>query len=295
MIDIVRREKEWITQFANPRHLADPLRQSDSQESPDCHIKLLDKYLKVVPRLIPSYPGQNRSVLWHPDLHFGNVFVKENQIVSIIDWQGCSSLPVFYICRIPNFLKIHGPLLFDLPPATGLAPREKEEILQRYQLTQLQKLYISKFREIDNDVFTALSFPQALTRQQLIDFSGYTWDDDGLFLFREMMLRIWHEWMELTGQSQSYCPVTFTADELASHVAERKSWEDRRGLFNALGIPIDGWVHPEDFEVKVETMRNLVRSIIDSADDKDSVKDALRAWKLSESGPASLPGNLMDI
>ncbi|KAE8153098.1 phosphotransferase enzyme family protein [Aspergillus avenaceus] len=294
-IDIARREKEWITRFANPRHPADPLRQSDSQESPDCHIKLLDRYLEVVPHLIPSYPGQNRSVLWHSDLHFGNIFVKENQIVSIIDWQGCSSLPVFHACRIPKFLKIHGPLLFDLPPATGLTPQEKEETLRRYQLTQLQRLYVSKFCEVDNDVFSALSFPQALTRQQLIDFSGYTWDDDGMFMFREMMLRTWREWMELTGHPQSSCPVAFGADELASHVAEGKSWEGRRELFGALGVPLGGWVHLEDFEAKVETMRNLVSSVIDSTDDKDAVKDALRAWKLSESGPASLSGNLMDI
>lgn len=249
--DIARREKQWITRFAKPRHPADPLRQSDSQGSPDCHIKLLDKSLEVVPHLIP-HPGQNRSVLWHSDLHLGNIFVKKNQIVSIIDWRGCSSLPVFHACRLPKFLNIHGPLLFDLPSATGLTPQEKEENLQRYQLTQLQRLYISKFCQIDNDVVSALSFPQALTRQQLIDFSGYTWEDDGLFLFREMMIRTWREWMEFTGQPQSSCPVTFGADELASHVAEGTSWEDRRELFSALGIPIGGWVHLEHFEAKVE-------------------------------------------
>lgn len=294
-MDIARREKEWISRFANPRHPADPLRQSDSQESPDCHIELLDKYLKLVPHLMPSDPGQNRSVLWHADLHFGNIFVKENQIVSIIDWQGCSSLPIFHACRMPKFLRFQGSLLLDLPPATGLTPEEKEDNLRRYQLTQLQRLYISRFRDIDDDIFSAISFPQALTRQQLIDFSGYTWDDDGLFLFQEMMLRTWREWMELTGQPQSSCPVAFTADELASHAAEEKSWEGRRELFDALGIPTDGWVHLEDFEAKVETMRNLVSSIIDSADDKDSVKEALRAWNLSDLGPASLSGNLLSI
>lgn len=293
-MDIARREKEWITRFAKPRHPADPLRQSDSQEDPKIHIQLLDKYLEMVHHLIPSDPGQNRSVLWHSDLHFGNIFVKDNQIVSIIDWQGCSCLPVFHACRIPKFLKIQGPLLFDLPSATGLTPQEKEDTFQRYQLTQLQRLYISKFRESDPDVFSALSFPHALTRQQLIDFSGYTWDDDGLFLLREMILRTGREWMELTGQPQSSCPVVFSADELASHAAEAKSWDDRRDLFGALGVPIDGWVHPEDFEAKVETMRNLVASVIDAADDKDGVRDALRAWKLSDSGPARL-GNLMDI
>ncbi|KAL4947114.1 phosphotransferase enzyme family protein [Aspergillus filifer] len=236
---IARRERKWITRFANPRHLADRLRQSDSQESPGCHIKFLNRYLKVVPRLMPSYPGQNRSVLWRSDLHFGNIFVKGNEIVSIIDRQGCSSLPIFHACRIPKFLKVHGPLLFDLPGH-----------LRRYQLTQLQKFYISKLRKIDNDVFSALSFPQALTRQQLIDFSAYTWHEN----------------------PQSSCPVTSGIDELASHAAEEKSWEDLRD---------------------VETMRTLVSPVIDASDDKDGVRDALRACKLSDSGPASLSGNLI--
>ncbi|KAH2315302.1 hypothetical protein KXV47_001911 [Aspergillus fumigatus] len=115
-----------------------------------------------------------------------------------------------------------------------------------------ERRFMNAFRGPYNDVVSALSFPQALTRQQLIDFSGYTWEDDGLFLFREMMIRTWREWMEFTGQPQSSCPVTFGADELASHVAEGTSWEDRRELFSALGIPIGGWVHLEHFEAKVE-------------------------------------------
>ncbi|OOF91401.1 hypothetical protein ASPCADRAFT_177422 [Aspergillus carbonarius ITEM 5010] len=254
--DIARRERDWIVQFAKPRHAADPLRQSNSQESPDCHVELLEEYLEVMSYLVPSHEGLN---------------------------------------RIPKFLKINGPFLFDLPPAAGLTSEEKEDNLRRYQLTQLQGFYISKFREIDDDVFSALSFPHALTRQQLIDFAGYTWDDAGLFLLREMIHRTCDEWTELTGLPPSSFPVKPDAGELATHVAERKSWDDRQALFSALGIPLDGWVHPEDFEAKVEAMRDLVRSVIDSADDKDGAKRALRAWKVSESGPASLSGNLMDI
>ncbi|KAJ0421406.1 phosphotransferase enzyme family protein [Aspergillus carlsbadensis] len=243
-IDIAKREKEWITRFAKPRHPADPLRQSDSQESPDSHIALLDKYLKIVPNLIPQHPGQNRPVLWHSDIHSGNIIVQKNQIVSIIDWQGCSTLPVFHACRIPKFLNINN------DPA-GLAPEEKEDIRRRYQITQLQRHYISKFRQFDDDIFSALSFPLALTRQQLIDFAGYTWDDDGLYMSREMVLRAEREWEELTGQPRSTCPVAFDADEIALHDAEGKNWDDYRDFFDAIGVPLDGWVHHEDFEEKL--------------------------------------------
>ncbi|KAI9731010.1 MAG: hypothetical protein M1834_005471 [Cirrosporium novae-zelandiae] len=117
---------------------------------------------------------------------------------------------------------INGPLLFDLPPATGLTAQEKKENLLRYQLTQLQRFYISKFQNLDNGVFRALSDPHALTRQQLVDFAGSTWEDDGLFLFREMMHRTRRDWEEITGRPRCECPVSFSPDELSSHTAEGK-------------------------------------------------------------------------
>jgi lysyl-tRNA synthetase class 2 len=168
-------------------------------------------------------------------------------------------------------------LLFDLPPAAGLAPQEKEEILRRYQLTQLQRHYISKFREDDGDVFPAASFPQALTRQQLVDFAAYTWGDDGLYLFREMMLRACREREGLTGQPQFTCPVKFDTHVIALHDAEGKSWKDCRDSFGAHGLPIDGWVHPEDFEEKLAIVRDLVSSAIDAADDKDAAREHIRS------------------
>jgi lysyl-tRNA synthetase class 2 len=201
----------------------------------------------------------------------------------------------FHACRIPKFLEINGSLLFDLPPAAGLVPEEKEDVLRRYQLTQLQRHYISKFREVDDNLFSALSFPQALTRQQLVEFCRVHVGGDRLYLSREMMLRACREWEELTGQPPSTCPVTFDADEIALHDTEAKSWEGRRDLFDSLGIPLLGWVHHEEFEEKVAMMRKLVNSVIDDAEDKDAVEEALRAWKLSESGPASLSGNLMSV
>jgi lysyl-tRNA synthetase class 2 len=233
--------------------------------------------------------------MWHSDLHSGNIFVENNKIVSIIDWQGCMGLPLFLTCKIPKFLRFNGPLLFDLPPAAGLTTQEKKEKLLRYQLTQLQRFYISKFKDLDNTIFQALSYPHAVIRRQLIDFAGSTWEDEGLFFFREMMHQLWRDWDEITIQADNKCPITFTSDELSSHVAERKVWDEYKELFDSLGIPIDGWVHSEDFKLKAETMRNLVTEILSSADNREEVRRALRAWKLSDPGSTHLSSNVMDI
>lgn len=78
-------------------------------------------------------------------------------------------------------------------------------------------------------------------------------------------------------------------DQLELHAAEGKNWNARRDLFDTVGIPVDGWVHPEEFEAKAKAMLHLVNLIVDAADDEDSVKRALQAWKLSR--PISLSGS----
>ncbi|PGH23274.1 hypothetical protein AJ80_02690 [Polytolypa hystricis UAMH7299] len=254
--DIAKREMNWISRFAKPRDLSDPLRQSTSQEYPNCHLQILNQYLKILPQVIPSDHDLYRSTIWHSNLHSGNIFVENNKIVSIINWQCCMSVPLFLACKIPKFLKVDGPPLFDLPPAAGLSAQEKKETLLKYQLTQLQRFYISKLKDLDSSIFRALSYPHAIIRQQFIDFAGSTWEDDGLFLFREMM--------------------------------HQKTWGNQKEVFDALGIPIDGWVHSEDFKFKAETMRNPVAEILSSADDQEEIRRALRAWKLSDPGSTHL-------
>ncbi|PWY93880.1 hypothetical protein BO94DRAFT_563439 [Aspergillus sclerotioniger CBS 115572] len=291
--DIARREREWILRFAKPHQLEDPQRQPYTQESPRWHAELLDRYLKMVSNLMPPHKGLHRSVLWHPDLQDSNIFVEQNRIVSIIGWQGGSSLPIYYACEVPRFLQIDITSSLNLILTARLTSQERKESRRRNPLTQLQEFYISKFQELDNDVFSALSFPQALTRQRLIHSAGYTWEDDGLIVFLELQQQARREWTELTGLPLSSCPVRSDENKEFPHCNDRNSLAGRRVVFHLLGIPRDGWVHRKDFEAKVEVMRNLAGSIIKSATDKDDAKRALRSWKLSESGPASLSGNQM--
>ncbi|KAM5474969.1 Phosphotransferase enzyme [Microsporum audouinii] len=293
--DIAKREMNWIRKFAKPRDLSDPLRQSTSQESPSCHLQLLSQYLKIVSQTIPLDKHLNRATLWHSDLHSGNIFIKDNKIVSIIDWQGCMSVPLFMAARIPKFLKFDGPMLFDLPSAANLTEMEKKETLLRYELTQLQGFYVSKFQNLGSSAYEALSYPYATIRQQLIDLAGFTWEDEGLFFFREMLHRIWHDWGEISNQPAHKCPIEFDPDELSSHAAEKKGWNDYKALFESLGISNDGWVHSEDFGMKAKAMRNLAMEILNSSEDREEARRALIAWKLSDPTSTHLSPKVVDV
>ncbi|CAG5150661.1 uncharacterized protein ALTATR162_LOCUS2734 [Alternaria atra] len=51
----------------------------------------------------------SEPVLWHTDLHMGNIYVSEEsseKIVSLIDWQSIVVSPLFLQARFPEFLSV---------------------------------------------------------------------------------------------------------------------------------------------------------------------------------------------
>jgi hypothetical protein len=51
----------------------------------------------------------SEPVLWHTDLHMGNIYVSEESpenIVSLIDWQSIVVSPLFLQARFPEFLPV---------------------------------------------------------------------------------------------------------------------------------------------------------------------------------------------
>lgn len=73
-------------------------------------IALLQDTIKIMELLdansILSHNAQ--PIIWHSDLHMGNIFVSPNdqsRIISFIDWQSISILPAFLQAQWPEFLK----------------------------------------------------------------------------------------------------------------------------------------------------------------------------------------------
>jgi hypothetical protein len=293
-LDVAKREQEWISRFAKPRDPSDPLRNSNTQEDPQYHIKMLDEYLNTIPLLIPTEPAMQQSILWHADLHLGNIFVEGIKIVSIIDWQGILCLPTFLACKLPQFLQVNGPLLFDLPPQDGLTAEEKRANWTRFEYTQLQRLFLARLRKLDAVAFQAIAAPQALTKQQLVSFAGSSWDDDeGLFLLREILHRVYKNWNEF--EVGTSCPMRLSAEEHASQTNEGKKWNQFQDFFNSLGIPRNGWVHHDEFVSKSKILHHVVVALIESAEDAEEAKQAMRALKITSTSPNAQPGDIIDI
>ena len=92
---IINIQQKWLKKFAHSRSVDEVMSRSILDTSPDFHIRLLDQLLAVIPHVLPpdviSFP-----VLWHTDLHGGNIMVKPEgnpDVVGILDWQGMSIAP----------------------------------------------------------------------------------------------------------------------------------------------------------------------------------------------------------
>jgi len=191
---VASREQEWITRFGTSHILDDPNRMLPGQGNHQDHISWLSVYTTLVPTLVPPLQEQKRPVLWHPDLHASNIFIRPSEegkisptipisLSSIIDWQGAWIGPAFLQLNVPQLYRMDGvppgrqlPVLPD--DFDSLSDSEKEEVERIHK------------RRIHHKLFEAVAFPHTIFDMQargervyLEDLAQTTWKY-GLIPFR---------------------------------------------------------------------------------------------------------------
>jgi Ser/Thr protein kinase RdoA (MazF antagonist) len=84
-----QRERSKISSSAKAVPQDSSIDEVAMLDSPQARLSLLDKFDAVSPYLPPSDPSLDKATLSHWDLHTANLFVEEDQITSVIDWQDC--------------------------------------------------------------------------------------------------------------------------------------------------------------------------------------------------------------
>lgn len=163
---------------------------SQAQLSPQAHTQLLQRYLASICSLLPNDPDLLRSVLWHPDLHDGNIFIHEGKISSIIDWQSVWTGPLMLQARTPRLINYNVDIMLKLPENfKELDNGEKERI--RDQVSKSIQLYIYEHETGRRNPLLnkARRQPFGKTLAQLVDFAGDSWDDD-ILPFRDCLISL---------------------------------------------------------------------------------------------------------
>ncbi|KAL3421539.1 hypothetical protein PVAG01_07985 [Phlyctema vagabunda] len=260
---VVKREIAWITSCVKQDT------QADASQSKS-HVELLEKFLLILPYIIPKSEDIRSPTLWHTDLHRGNIFVdspQSPQISGIIDWQG--------VCIAPFFLQARFASAFDcdwdypwgavMPPPLQtnfdeLSIEDQHNAQVEYKEVKLKKFYEVASRKFNPRLFRALDAMQ-IDDEHLIpsifDLVGRSWVD-GLMPLRHLLVQIALDWDKLTDSTIITCPISFSRNEIERSSKDMERWAIAYNKFHAIRSKLvgkDGWVPNDEYhDAKAQLM-----------------------------------------
>ncbi|KAJ7090561.1 kinase-like domain-containing protein [Mycena crocata] len=257
---IAAREEAWIASHAKPHIHDDPFRAVVGPQLQDEHLSVLSQYRSVIPALVPADEKALTSVLWHPDLNPGNIFVSPKEdfrVVSIIDWQGAWAGPAYLQMNTPTFVEYTGldaslipsGLAFpELPDAYNAMSPEQQAAAQRNHKDKiLKKLY-----EITQLVPYRDGLPLRRIMTLPVRSASRTWKD-GILPLKLALLEVAAQWPALSTPG-TLCPLRVTradADNLGAQRERYVEWhaflDDLRRTF---GMRVHGWVSTGEYRQK---------------------------------------------
>lgn len=179
-----------IKNYAVPKPPSDASLVSTAQKSPEAHLQLLEKYLKVAPSLMDIDPILTRPTLWHRDLHSSNLFVDDGHITAVIDWQGSLAGPLFLQAQPSPLVDYQGSILLQRPENfDDLDPEHQAQIKQKIFKSTLFQLYLLETKKRSPLLSRAFHLDHGKTRRLPIELAGNTWDDE-IVSFREALINV---------------------------------------------------------------------------------------------------------
>jgi hypothetical protein len=235
----------------------------------------------------------SEPVLWHTDLHMGNIYVShENpvEIVSIIDWQSSVASPMFIQARLPEFL----PAGDDFTLGTTELPQlpqnfdEMDAEDQKYAEYKLLEAKLAKGYELacgveNNQAYKAFGIP-SFVRELFVRCGEVS--EEGVIPLRACLIEMSKMWHDL--RFTAPCPIRFSEDDLQRHEEQFDAYRNFHALHefarNILSTDFEGWVAPQfDFEAKKQRNHDLMQEFMSrSAEFNMSPEDVQRTWPYRE-------------
>jgi hypothetical protein len=233
-----------------------------------------------------------KPIIWHTDLHLGNIYVSEEdptQIVSIIDWQSISVGPLFLQATWPEFLKpnddyICGVVQPQLPNNFDkLDIAEKEFAISTRDDALITKSYELRSSQYNNrDVYRSINLPP-IFREIFIRCGEAS--KEGTVDLRACLAELYQSWSML-GLNRR-CPVSFVEEqllEIKQEFQEYRDWHDVQEFARSyLDTDADGWISPElDITGIQQRNKSALDKYIKEMSKHMSPQDARRMWPYLE-------------
>ncbi|PLN83759.1 phosphotransferase family protein [Aspergillus taichungensis] len=291
-LSIPQRELDII--MDSKPEVQDCLSRFDESQSLNEYTDLLQKAKAILP-FISRHPSVEESadpVLWHTDLHLGNIFVSADDptiIHGIIDWQSAQIFPLFIQTQFPDFLRppknyIPGTDIPSLPDNfEELDSEEKEQAIRDKTLASQSKYYEMSCLGFNKRVYNAMS----LDRRLWEPFTCCQLPLNGsLVPLRNCLIRISQDWA-LLGLPGSP-PFMFSDEELKIHKDQVVLYQDMVYLWDIVKTQLrtdaSGWVSNELWEITKNLNKNLFAMYIESMSEELSPHAASRKWPFPPEG-----------
>jgi hypothetical protein len=251
----------------------DVVARSSLDDSPETHIRLLDQFLAIAPHILPpeiiSFP-----VLWHTDLHAGNIMIKPEgtpDVVAIIDWQGMGVAPLFMQSVFAKFVRYSGDDRIVLPPGIKIptlppdfaqySEDEQTYIKGQLRLGIFHKCYEASIIRHSPFQHVVHEYPHMEHVMSPFYSSSRTWYE-GAHRLLQYLIEMQECWNDIA-PGQAF-PVLWNEQDIERHrkeYARLKAYDDRVSrLAKDLELDGDAWVSNERYEearVKCSALRKI--------------------------------------
>jgi hypothetical protein len=295
-----KKEIAYLMKFGRPLHPFQRLRReiyNYQKQSHLEHLDSLDKYLRIVPLLIPNGNDTlTRPTIRHPDLQPNNVFVLDNlEITGLIDWQHCAILPLFLQCGIPNSLQNYGDSVSEslTPPEL---PRNFDELSEREQFKQvvllrrrqLHYFYVAMTAKLNSTHYDALTYNLSTLRRKLFHHASDPWEGDNVTLKADL-IQLTKNWSKINSSKSSTssearppCPITFPEDEVSDCLrldsAQVEADEQLEACRDIVGVGPEGWVPSDQYEEAKQRESKLKVDALDAAESDEERARLCEHW-----------------
>ena len=262
------KELAYLKEFGQPLLPFQSMRRGGyryEEQSPSDHFENLGRYLLIASSLVPRDPALSRFCIRHPDLQQSNIIVSRSpdsnwQVVSLIDWQHASILPLFLHAFIPERLQNYDdPISLSMTPFSlpenldDLDEAEQNQAKEIYHRRLVHYHYVKNTGECNELHYEALTDPVGMLRRRLFHYAGDPWEGETLALKVALI--------EATKNWETPCPIVFDAEDIRETMkldaVQREADESLEACQNMIGFGPEGWVSTERYEEAMTCIKRL--------------------------------------
>ncbi|KAF9443506.1 hypothetical protein P691DRAFT_842333 [Macrolepiota fuliginosa MF-IS2] len=174
--------------------------QWNSSVPPGClfpgsaHIENLKRYLLITSSLVPRDTALGHFCIRHLDLQQSNIIVQRSpdsswKVVSLLDWQHASVLPLFLLAGMPQRLQNHDdPFSQSMTPPSlpenfdELEETERTTVEEVYRCRLAHYHYVTNTEEYNKPHYDAMTDHMYVLRSRLLNYASNPWEGETLEL-----------------------------------------------------------------------------------------------------------------